>query len=154
MDLRTNRISNRLIGFGFLIAPVFQYGCYGMKGFVYYVINTFLPVILLFFLFRIRVLGAGDIKLFSMTGCFLNTEELLWLVFFSFIAAAFLGLIKLMIHKNLWIRLFYLKSYVEKSLQNHRFEVYEEKGNWDCRIHFAVAILLGCIMEVLQCIKF
>ena len=47
-----------------------------------------------------RALGAGDIKLFSMLGAFISTEQLIKIMLWAFVTGAVLGMIK-MIYK--WV---------------------------------------------------
>ena len=63
----------------------------GSAGIVQFLLNISIPVILLFLLFQMRVIGAGDIKLFSMAGGFLSTRQLAYLIAVSFLVAAVLG---------------------------------------------------------------
>lgn len=95
MDYKEWRISNRLICAGLIWGLAFRILGEGSAGVVYFLINLSIPVILLFLLFQMRVLGAGDIKLFSMAGGFLSTEQLMHLMVLSFLAAAVIGLGKL-----------------------------------------------------------
>lgn len=62
---------------------------------VHFLVNISIPVILLFLLFQMRVIGAGDIKLFSMAGGFLSTKQLVYLMVTSFLVAAVVGVGKL-----------------------------------------------------------
>ncbi len=49
----------------------------GSAGAVHFLMNISIPVILLFLLFSLCILGAGDIKLFSIAGGFLTLTQLL-----------------------------------------------------------------------------
>lgn len=126
MDIREMRISNRLIVSGFvwgLASRVLGEGCLGI---VYFLMNISIPVILLFFLFRMRALGAGDIKLFSVAGGFLTTNQLMYVILTAFLAAAVLGTGKLV----------YLRS---------------TNDFWKGRrtlIHFSIAILISYFVVV------
>ena len=64
---------------------------YGPAGIVISIFHITIPVILLFLLFQAHVIGAGDIKLFSITGIFLTTEQLLKVMLLSFFIAAIYG---------------------------------------------------------------
>lgn len=94
-DLTQTRISNRLIVLGLMIGFVFRLWSEGLVGVFFYVVNISIPVILLFLLFQMRVLGAGDIKLFSMLGTFISTEQLLKLMVLAFCVGALLGICKM-----------------------------------------------------------
>ena len=101
----------------------------GGAGAVHFLVNISIPVILLFLLFQLRVLGAGDIKLFSMTGGFLSTRQLMYLIVWAFLAASAIGIGKM---------------------------VYERKTNcifWKKRtlIHFSAEILIAYFIVVWGC---
>jgi len=89
---------------------------YGFRGVYYFLGNISIPIILLYLLFQMRVLGAGDIKLFSMIGSILTTEELFRCMAYSFAAAgagagagaAFF----LLADKNRWQKLRYAGGYL------------------------------------------
>lgn len=125
-DMRQTRISNRLIVFGLFIGFVFRLWSEGSMGVLFYVVNIFIPVIFLFLLFQMRALGAGDIKLFSMLGAFISTEQLLKLMALAFCIGALLGICKI-IYQFLFLRF--------------------ELGKLT-QIHFSPAILIAYILVV------
>lgn len=94
-DLTQTRISNRLIVLGLIVGFIFRVYEEGSSGILFYVVNISIPVILLFLLFQMRALGAGDIKLFSMLGAFLSTEQLLQVMVVAFCVCAVLGILKI-----------------------------------------------------------
>ena len=87
MDIRYSKISNRLILGGLAMGFFFQVLESGLGGAGVFLINVSIPVILLFLLFLMRALGAGDIKLFSMTGSILTIGKLFQCMAYSFLAA-------------------------------------------------------------------
>ncbi len=125
-DFQKGKISNRLIASGLIWGLVFRVLGDGNTGIVHFLVNISIPVILLFLLFQMRALGAGDIKLFSVAGGFLTMKQLLCLIPLAFIAAAAIGLGKL----------FYLAGTTK----------YWRKGR--TLIHFSIAILIGCLIVV------
>ena len=76
-DFREMRISNRLIASGLMMGLALRILGEGGAGIVHFLVNISIPVILLFLLFQLRVIGAGDIKLFSVAGGFLSMRQLL-----------------------------------------------------------------------------
>ena len=94
-DMIQTRISNRLIVLGLALGFLFRFMTEGSKGVLFFVVNISIPVILLYLLFQMRALGAGDIKLFSMIGAFIATEQLLRIMVMSFVAGAVIGVMKL-----------------------------------------------------------
>ena len=125
-DMTQTRISNRLIVLGLFVGFFFRAYTEGGTGVLVYVVNLLIPVIFLFLLFQVHALGAGDIKLFSMLGVFISTEQLLRLMVLAFCLGALLGICK-MIHEFIW-----LKYEIGKLTQ----------------IHFSPAILFAYILVV------
>lgn len=95
-DFRGMKISNRLIASGLIWGLVFRIMSDGAAGIVQFLVNISIPVILLFLLFQMRALGAGDIKLFSVAGSFLTIRQILYLIPVAFLTAAVIGVAKLL----------------------------------------------------------
>ena len=100
-DFREMRISNRLIASGLMMGLALRILGEGGAGIVHFLVNISIPVILLFLLFQLRVIGAGDIKLFSVAGGFLSMRQLLYVILAAFVAAAVIGLGKLLYQKRM-----------------------------------------------------
>lgn len=95
-DIRHTKIRNRLILCGWTVGLVFRILGDGYAGILYAILNSMIPVVLLILLFQMHALGAGDIKLFSVTGSFLTTEQLMHVMAVSFVIAAVLGMGKVL----------------------------------------------------------
>lgn len=143
-DIQRFQISNRLIISGFLFGCIFQVSEWGVKGIGVFLVNVSIPVILLYLLFLIRVLGAGDIKLFSMIGGIWGLQVLCVTIADSFLVAAVMSLCKILYHRNLISRLWVFKGYVCQSLASGRLLAYPQESQGKQHvIHFSVAILIG-----------
>lgn len=127
-DFKEWRISNRLVVAGLIVGLAFRIVGEGSAGLVHFLMNISIPVIFLFLLFRMRVIGAGDIKLFSMTGGFLSVRQLLC-VMAAFLVAAVTGLGKL-VYMGMTSGFFWKKQ---------------------TRIHFSFAILIAYFIVVWGC---
>ncbi len=146
-DMRAGRISNRLICLGIATGFFVQIWESGYWGLILSVLQIFFPVIVLFLLFLMHALGAGDIKLFSVIGSIWNLKVLCYCMFFSFVTGAIISLVKLLYQKNLFARLIYFFQYIGRCLGAKSILIYREQseGNQNI-IHFSVAILAGfCI---------
>ena len=128
-DFGEARISNRLIASGLIWGLAFRIMGDGSAGIIHYLVNISIPVILLFLLFQMRALGAGDIKLFSVAGGFLSTGQLLLLIPASIVAAGVIGVGKLV-----W------KGKIQKKFGKER-----------TLIHFSLAIMIGYFFVVWGC---
>lgn len=128
-DLRETRISNRLITSGLILGLAFRIVGAGVAGVVHFLVNISIPVIFLFLLFQLRVLGAGDIKLFSVIAGFLTIRQTLYVMIAAFVAGGAIGMAKLL----------YLR------VTTGRF------GEGRTLIHFSTAILIGYLFVVWGC---
>ena len=125
-DMKKTIISNRLIVAGLLIGFLFRISEKGCMGVFFFLVNISIPVILLYLLFQMHALGAGDIKLFSMLGAFISTEQLLKLMVLAFCIGALMGICKI-IYQFIFLRF--------------------ELGKLT-QIHFSPAILIAYILVV------
>ena len=105
-DFREMRISNRLIASGLMMGLALRILGEGGAG-----------------------IGAGDIKLFSVAGGFLSMRQLLYVILAAFVAAAVIGLGKLLYQKRM-AGIF---------------------GNQRTLIHFSAMILIGYFIVVWGC---
>ena len=143
MDMGTGKISNRLISLGGILGFAYRISTCGYRHSLLFLGNLFIPVVLLILLFHMRALGAGDIKLLSMTGIFLETKQVFLLVGVSLFAAAVLSLAKMMGQCNLKERLAYFVEYANRCQKEKRLLTYQTGNSWDCLIHFSVAVLIA-----------
>lgn len=75
-DITSMRISNRLIIMGLFLSMAFGIVLGGMPRIIQVLLNISIPVIMLYLFYLIGVLGAGDIKLFSVIGGFTNLKNI------------------------------------------------------------------------------
>lgn len=144
MDFRSMRISNRLILAGLVYSLIRRFFCDGVYGFVTGIVLIILPVILLYLLFLAGALGAGDIKLFSLIGSFLNLKALMWCIVFAFLFAALFSLAKLIYHGTFLSSMRHVVLYF-CTLFRGKPSSYEAISKEESQIHFSLAILLGLI---------
>ncbi len=144
MDIRSCRISNRLIVSGLLIGLLIQVWQYGIRGVGIFIVNVSIPVILLYLLFLMRALGAGDIKLFSVISSIWNLKIACITIMASFFIGAVISFCKLILERNLFSRLCVFRDYVCQVMATGKILKYpRESGGKQNFIHFSVAILIG-----------
>lgn len=142
-DLYSMRISNRLIGIGLALGLGFRITLEGSIAIVYFLVNIVTPVITLYLLFLIGAIGAGDIKLFSVIGSFVNFKQLILCMGASFLFGAGISLFRMIQNKNLQRSVFHAMGYFRELMQGHYFS-YRETGYENQNvIHFSLAICLG-----------
>ena len=113
----------------------------------------FLAFLLLYPLFKIGTLGAGDIKVLIMTGSFLAVKEFIAVLLTIFIVAAAMSVVKLLVERNGRERLICLLSYASAVAKSRRWELYGEdrqdnEAYHSNKIHFTIAVLLGTALRI------
>ena len=117
----------------------------GSAGAVHFLMNISIPVIMLYLFYLIGVLGAGDIKLFSVIGGFTNLKTLTDCVLAAFVAGAVIAVLKMLYMRNLRISLFKAQVFL-RELFSGKFSSY--RNGWvqeQNLMHFSVAVLLGML---------
>lgn len=148
-DLRSGKISNRLIAIGLVIGFWVQLTEYQMWGIYYYLRNISVPIILLYLLFQMRVLGAGDIKLFSMIGSILTLRELLTGIVYSFMFAGMGAVLFLLADKKRWFRLQYAGRFLWEVLKTKQLKAYQPPYPGETfSFAFSVPILAGMFYTI------
>ena len=149
MDIRSGKISNRLILIGLAAGFFFQVVGFGWRGAGVFLINVSIPVILCYLLFLMHALGAGDIKLFSVIGGIWNLHVLIITIIVSFLVAAGMSFGKLLYHRNLISRLCIFGKYIHQVMTTFQLSEYP-KGTQGKQhiIHFSIAILIGYLIAL------
>lgn len=149
LDVWKGRIPNILILLGFFLG--LGRLILSQKQIYAYLPGILIPPILLFPLYMIGTLGAGDIKLLSLIGIFLPAKESFICIFLAFFIGAAIGFILLLKNKNLMERMYYLYTYLLHCLQMGQVYPYyppEDEGREMKKksgINFAVPILISTI---------
>lgn len=151
-DLKTDRIPNGFIILGTAI---------GILGGLRYhtsllqpVFSMFLAFLLMYPLFKIGALGAGDVKVLMMTGSFMERRELLAVIVSAFIIGAVFSLVKLFVERNGRERIEYFLSYISEVARTGHWKIYGEHMLQDYqlyrknKIHFTVPVLFGVVMKL------
>lgn len=129
LDFKIWRIPNWLVLIGMETGIFVTIQREGWRtGGIHVVLGILLPVALLFLLFQFGFLGAGDIKLFAALGAFTGMD--VWrIVLYSFMFGGMLSFLYMV--KNVWIP--WLRNRRRRRCRRNK-------------IHFSMAILLGCLL--------
>ena len=119
MDLKTGEIANGWIVILWLIGFLTEVLSRGAIGFLTFLFGALLPILTLFWLFCFRMIGAGDIKLFSALGGFLGPVAILKCICLSFAFGAILSIGILLICGNIRQRLFKFTIYIKHIFRSH-----------------------------------
>lgn len=148
--MQTGRVPNRLIATGLVAGLIVRVTGQQAFGIYYFLGNISVPVILFYLLFQMRVLGAGDVKLFSMIGGFLTLEELFRCIAYSLIMAGAQAVLFLAADQKRWEELTHAGKYFLDLISTGKPKPYAPKKDAE-RMHFALAvpILFGTAFAVL-----
>jgi len=95
-------------------------------------------------LFLAGALGAGDIKLFSLIGGFVNWKELMWCIVFAFIFAAVFSVVKMLYYRTFFLSIKNGLWYFYGLFKGDRGSYLSKLGEKG-QIRFSIAILLGLV---------
>ncbi len=140
------KVSNRLILSGLAIGMVSRIWFGGIRVVLPYLGNILFPVIVLFLLYLAGILGAADIKLFSVIGGFVTLKELVWCMALSFAVGALLALFRMVAGRTLLTRLSCGMGYIADLLRGNIHAYEQVEGRQGNLMHFAVAILIGFLL--------
>lgn len=147
-DMRNYKVKNSLILIGVILSFICSVLEGGINSLNYWFFGISGPIIILFLLFVFKVLGAGDIKLFSVIGGFFGIHFVLKVIVAAFVIGAILAIFHFIRHKDLMSRLQYLAKYFSKLLKEKQIKSYysAEKDGRNCVIHFTPAIAFSTFL--------
>lgn len=117
-DLSKTRIPNPIIIAGLISGIFYRVLCQGDRGYPGLVLGILIPVILFFPLFIMRAMGAGDIKLFAVTGAFFTIPQNMKCIVIAIAIGGVIALIKILFYKNVRERFRYFFSYLRNVFQH------------------------------------
>ena len=104
-----------------------------------------LPLLITGILFRLRMIGAGDIKMLCMAGAFLGPARAVRCILASLMAGAVVSLYLMVIRKNAWKRLFAFWDYVKETAERGKIIPYLDRVSDDGKFCFSLPILAGIL---------
>lgn len=123
-DYRWTRIPNRMILLIFLYGMGFRYWDAGGGGIAGFLVNGIVVLLLLYPLFKIGAVGAGDVKLFSVTAGCLSGQDVPCFLISSLLIAALISLIKIFREHSGRERFCYLCAYLKDVCRSGHFSPY------------------------------
>lgn len=146
-DIRYFRIPNVLIAVGMMTGITYQFFD-RTAAFSDILLGMLIPIVVLFLLFYLHMLGAGDIKLLSMTGIFLGTS-IFAVIWQSFCIAAVISFFQLIIQKKFRKRISYFIGYCFHAIKTGTVSAYynPEQDEYKNAMHFSVAIFAAVLLQ-------
>lgn len=147
-DMSTGRIPNHLFVIGMISAQIWAVVNHSVGWALIQLLSGGLLIVLLFPLFMIGCIGAGDVKLMAILPSFFGLQTGLRIIILSFIIAAVIGAIKLLFGHILLDQLisfiFYLKSvYQTKTITKYDKPSVRGCNIADNQIHFSLPLFIG-----------
>lgn len=142
-DLQCGRIPNQWILIGYITGAYVNVSLWGAKGILIFLFNVLWPILLLYLLFFIRAIGAGDVKLFSALASIAGAEVTWRVMTAAFAAGAFISLIRLIRRRQLFWRIARFASYTKSCLSSRRLSSYSTEEMPESYLHFSLCILIG-----------
>lgn len=124
-DLRTFKIPNQISLTGIISGLFLNLIVHGLSGLRMSLIGILCPVIMLYILFLIRAIGAGDIKLLAGIGAFIS-QRIINVILLAFVMAA--------IYSFICILLKLVKRAAGREKTRYSFS----------RMHLSVPIFMSC----------
>lgn len=147
VDILCYRIPNLWIMIG-MIAGLVQTVA---KGDLLLLGQTVIQLMIIFAVFYpfylLKGLGAGDVKLFLMVGCYIRGTSYFYCLLGAMVLAAVWALMKMIWQKESRERLYYLGRYCKKAIMTGVLEEYEvDKGNRKSVIRLSVPVLCSVLL--------
>ncbi len=149
-DRKSGRIPNHLIMLGLLTGLIYVIRENGYTGIAGAIISMAWPILLLYVLFLLRVLGAGDIKLFSVISVFLDHHQMLTVIYLSFLAGAAVAVFRIIKYKKAAAVLQNFHNYVQTIIITGKINAYSLADNGIGTLHFAGCIFAAVLMLILR----
>lgn len=146
MDLSLGKVRNWWICILWTAGMIYQMLVGGWWGVGYFMAGSLFPIAVLYPLFRFRMLGPGDIKLFSALGGVMGVGAVGTCMAISFLCGGVLSLVMLLFYGNFCSRLRYFTDYIHNSIRSKKIMPYYVAGNGVENIHFTVPVLMGVVL--------
>lgn len=133
LDISSRKITNQFIILSLAIGCNWQIITNGLEGMIEIILVMGITMLLLYPIYLLKGLGAGDVKLFCVIGCFLAREELIKSIIVSLVIGAIMGIFILTKNKR-WVPLL--------------LEVKEGRNITRTEIHFSIPILISTLIQI------
>ncbi|MDE7205549.1 MAG: prepilin peptidase [Lachnospiraceae bacterium] len=147
MDLRFYKIPNLCIFTGIVSGLIMTTVSYSVAEMLIACV-TMAAIFAAFYPFYLMgALGAGDVKLLMMTGCFIQCERIIQYLLVTFIAAAVISAVKIALFQESRERVWYFGRYLKKAVITGNVEAYiVNRTNKRCVIRLSVPAFVSLVM--------
>lgn len=152
-DIKTRKIKNIIVYPFIIVGLIVNLYESGVKGSFESLYGILLPIIFLFPLFLLRMLGAGDIKCFSAIGAMMGGRFVIASITFSFLAGGLFALIIMIVNKNAAQRFKHLIDYLKSCFLTFSVSQYDNLKTSSGAFRFSFAIVLGVGIQLINFIS-
>ena len=150
MDWRYYRIPNSCIFTGIAAGLIMTYRSYALAGLLEAVGLAAVIFFAFYPFYLMGALGAGDVKLFMMTGCYrsyMGTDGLIHYLLVTMAIAAVISAVKMIVYAESRERLFYLARYLRKAAVTGAVDTYQiDKTQTRCVVRLSIPAFLSLLL--------
>ncbi|WDV46946.1 A24 family peptidase [Clostridiaceae bacterium M8S5] len=150
-DIKTYKVKNTLTICFMCIGIITNLYLCKIEGLTDSLLGIFCPIIILWILFRLRILGAGDIKIFSAIGAINGVRFVLYAILFSFLVGGVIGIVYMITNKDILKRMRYFYSYIKAIILTQSVPKYNKSEF--TKFPFSSAIIGGVMVGIIMDIK-
>ena len=146
MDMYNYKIMNKPCALAIGISMTLAIFAEGANGLLQCLLGLTIPFILLFPLYMLNMMGAGDIKLFCAIGALVSINNILICIAYSFLTGFLIAVSLMFMRGNFRSRFKKLYLYLSNCFLSGSMMPYEKaNAENDGRMHFSIPIALGTI---------
>ena len=147
MDLRFYKIPNWCILAGVVSGLIMTYVSYSVVGMLAACVAMVTVFAVFYPFYLMGGLGAGDVKLLMVAGCFIRGERLLQYLLIMFGAAAVISIVKIALFRESRERIVYFTGYFKKAVFTGCVDSYRvDMANKRCVIRLSVPAFVSLIL--------
>lgn len=146
-DWRCYRIPNICICIGAVAGLIMTYVSYSFAGLLSSLACMMIIFMAFYPFYLLGGIGAGDVKLFMMAGCFIQGDELLRYMLVTMAIAAAWSVVKMLVFAESRERLFYLGRYIRKAALTGAMDEYQiDKTQRRCVIRLSIPAFISLFL--------
>jgi prepilin peptidase CpaA len=143
-DFRYAILPNKLTVCGTIVGIVFHTWFNGWNGLYFALVGAVTGFFLIFILYLIGALGAGDVKLFAAIGAIMGVTFMLQTFVYAILCAGFIGLFLLLIQRQMRATGLKIAGWFISLLAYHRMETFVQmKQQKNMKFPFMYAVVPG-----------
>ena len=151
MDWRFYRIPNPCVCIGAVAGMIMTFMSYSIAGVASALVSMLIIFMAFYPFYLLGGIGAGDVKLFMMVGCYIQGEALLRYLAVTMLIASAVSILKMIVYAESRERLFYLGRYIRKAVLTGAIDVYEiDRTQKRCVIRLSIPALLSLVLMCME----